>query len=102
MQSRKYTIKLTLKSHKSKQVIIDILNTFRRFNILEQDDTYKPDLLFFELGENFEKEIALIESLLEAGDVGEVFLTSEHAETTVLMRAIKLGVKGFFSQPPKR
>ncbi len=99
MQSTDYTIKLMLKSYKLERFIVDILSTSRRFKILHQHDTRKPDLLFFELGEDVEKEIALIESLLEAGDISEVFLTAEHAETSVLMRAIKLGVKDFFPQP---
>jgi pilus assembly protein CpaE len=99
MQNSIYTIKLILNSQKLNGLIIDILNSLRRLEILEQGDMRKPDLLIFELGEDFEKEIALIESLLESGEVDEVFLTSKHAEPTVLMHAIKLGVKGFFSQP---
>ena len=99
MQNSNYTIKLVLKSHELNRVIIDILRTTGDFDVLQENDTRKPDLLFFELGEDSEKEIALIESLLKADKIGEVFLTSEHAETTMLMRAIKLGVKEFFSQP---
>jgi len=99
MQNSIYTIKLMLKSHKVNRVIIDILRASSGFEILQKDDTRKPDLLFFELGQDSEKEIALVESLLETDKVGEVFLTSEHAEAKVLMRAIRLGVKEFFSQP---
>ena len=99
MQNSVYTIKLELKSHELSRVIIDICRTTGDFDVLQENDTRKPDLLFFELGQDSEKEIALIESLLEAGKVGEVFLTSEHTEATVLMRAIRLGVKEFFSQP---
>jgi pilus assembly protein CpaE len=57
--------------------------------------------LIFELGKDAEKELGLIGSLLDADEVGEVFLTSDVAEPSVLMQAIRVGAKEFFSQPIK-
>ncbi|MGD9054167.1 MAG: AAA family ATPase [Desulfobacterales bacterium] len=57
--------------------------------------------MIFELAENAKKEMDLIQTLLEADEVGEVFLTSDVAEPAALMQAIRLGVKEFFSQPIK-
>ena len=101
MQNSIYTIKLILKSHKLSQNIADIIRTTGGFEIIHERDTRKPDLLFFELGSDAEKEMAMIESLLKANEVGAVFLTAENAEPAVLMRAIRLGAKEFFSQPIK-
>ncbi|MBW2450491.1 MAG: AAA family ATPase, partial [Deltaproteobacteria bacterium] len=96
-----HTIKLMLKSHKLSQNIDDVLSAIGGFEILQERDTRKPDLLFFELGPDAEKEMAMIESLLKANEVGAVFLTAENTEPAVLMQAIRLGAKEFFPQPIK-
>jgi pilus assembly protein CpaE len=90
-----------LRSHKLSKEIDGIIRTTGGFEILQERDARKPDLLFFELGSDAEKEMAMIESLLKANEAGAVFLTAENAEPAVLMRAIKLGAKEFFSQPIK-
>jgi pilus assembly protein CpaE len=101
MQNRLYTIKLILRNHKVNQIIADIIGATGGFEVLQERDTRKPDLLFFELGPDAEKEMTMIESLLKANEVGAVFLTAENAEPAVLMRAIRLGAKEFFPQPIK-
>ena len=101
MQNPMHTIKLMIRSHKLSQNINDLLRATGGFEILQERDTRKPDLLFFELGPDAEKEMVMIESLLKANKVGAVFLTAENADPAVLMRAIRLGVKEFFPQPIK-
>ena len=101
MQNSIYTIKLILRNHKVNQIVADIIRTTGVFEVLQERDTRRPDLLFFELGPDAEKEMAMIESLLKANEVGTVFLTAENAEPAVLMQAIRLGAKEFFSQPIK-
>jgi pilus assembly protein CpaE len=99
MQNRLYTIKLSLKNRQLRQNICEILAATGEFDVLEERDSRKPDLLFFELGENAEKEMAMIESLLKTNDVGAVFLTAEYADPAILMRVIRLGAREFFPQP---
>jgi pilus assembly protein CpaE len=101
MQNQMLTIKLMLRSHQLRQDIDAILGSVGGFEVLQNRDTRKPDLLFFELGPDAKKEMAMIESLLKANEVGAVFLTAEHAEPAVLMRAIRLGAREFFPQPIK-
>lgn len=101
MQNQTLTIKLMLRNHQLSQNIDAILRRLGGFEVLRERDTRKPDLLFFELGSDTEKEMTMIESLLKANDVGAVFLTAEHAEPAVLMRAIRLGAREFFPQPIK-
>jgi pilus assembly protein CpaE len=55
--------------------------------------------LLYELGENFEKDMEIIESILASGNTKEVFLTADSADTRILMQAMRIGVKEFFSQP---
>ena len=96
-----YSIKLVLKSHKLSKKLVEIIRADGGFDILKDRDTRKPDLLIFELGKDAEKEMGLIGSLLDTDEVGEVFLTSDVAEPSVLMQAIRVGAKEFFSQPIK-
>jgi pilus assembly protein CpaE len=90
-----------LKSHKLSKKLLEIIRAAGGFEVLKEGDTRKPDLLIFELGKDAEKEMGLIESLLDTDEVGEVFLTAAVAEPDVLMQAIRIGVKEFFSQPIK-
>jgi pilus assembly protein CpaE len=101
MQNDLYSIKFVLKNKKLSKKLVEAIHADGGFEILKDRDTRKPDLLFFELGKDAEKELGLIESLLDADEVGEVFLTSDVAEPAVLMQAIRVGAKEFFSQPIK-
>ena len=101
MQNSIFAIKLVLKSHKLSKKLVEIIRAAGGFEVLKEGDTRKPDLLIFELGKDAEKEMGLIGSLLDADEVGEVFLTSDVAEPAVLMQAIRVGAKEFFSQPIK-
>jgi pilus assembly protein CpaE len=101
MQNLIYTIKLMLRNPKVSNIITEIIRTTGGFETYQDGDPRKPDLLFFELGPDAEKEMAMIESLLKTNEVGAVFLTAEHVDPAVLMRAIKLGAKEFFPQPIK-
>ena len=101
MQNGIYAIKLVLKSRKLSKKLVEIIRAAGGFEVLKEGDTRKPDLLIFELGKDAEKEMGLIGSLLDADEVGEVFLTSDVAEPAVLMQAIRVGAKEFFTQPIK-
>lgn len=101
MQNGIFAIKLVLKSHKLSKKLVEIIRKAGGFDVLQERDPRKPDLLIFELGKDAQKEMGTIESLLNADDVGEVFLTADVAEPAVLMQAIRIGAKEFFSQPIK-
>lgn len=99
MKNNICAVKLKLKSQKLSQIIADIIRTNGGFEILSERDSRLPDLLFFELGSNFEEEMAKIESMLKTNEIKDVFLTAENYDPTVLMRAIRMGAKEFFPQP---
>jgi pilus assembly protein CpaE len=101
MQNNIYAIKLVLKSRKLSKKLVEIIRATGGFEVLQEGDTGRPDLLIFELGKEAQKEMVQIESLLLADEVGEVFLTAEVAEPAVLVRAIRVGAKEFFSIPVK-
>jgi pilus assembly protein CpaE len=94
-----YSVKLGLRSLNSGKMISQIINATNGFNILEQSDIRKSDLLIFELGQNPAEDLRMLTALVEDGDCGEIFLTSDSTDSTLLMQAMRIGVKEFFTQP---
>ena len=93
------SIRFDLKNESVNKKLLKIVQAGGGFEVLSTTDARRPDLLIFELGDNHQKDINLVQSLLEGDDVGEVFLTSEVADPAVLMQAMRIGVKEFISQP---
>ena len=93
MQSCIFSIKLSLRSQKLSRELVETIRTIDGFEEYREADARKPDLLIFELSENSEKEMEMIESLLKANEAGAVFLTAANANPEVLMRAIQVGAK---------
>lgn len=69
------------------------------FQLMKGTQKQWPDLLILELGSNSEKDFALIGDLMKQGHIKEVFLTSGLSDTSVLMQAMRIGVKEFFPLP---
>lgn len=94
-----FLVKLNLKSLNINNKFEQIIKSTNGFEFLKHNGYRTPDLLIFELGDDAENEMELIQSLLDNGDAGEIFLTSPSSESTILMRAMRIGVKEFISQP---
>ncbi len=77
----------------------EIVASTEGYQVQSSDNKHRPDLLIFEVGTDTEKEFRVIESLLNSNSVGEVFLTSENTEQSVLLNAMRIGAKECFSQP---
>jgi len=99
MTNNSYLVKLVLKNRTVNDDLIKIIRAIGGFEIILSGDNRKPDLLIYELGKDAEKDIAMIQSLLDKTAVGEVFLTCDIPEPKLLMQAIRIGVHEFFPQP---
>jgi pilus assembly protein CpaE len=78
-----------------------IIQSNAAFRLRNAGDTRKPDLVIFELGKDTKRDFQLIQSLLDGDAFGEIFLTAETADPTVLLQAMRIGAKEFFFQPLK-
>ena len=94
-----FFVKLNLKSLNINKKFEQIVESTNGFEVLRHNGHRTPDLLIFELGDDAENEMELIQTLLDNGDAGEIFLTSTSSESTILMQAMRIGVKEFISQP---
>jgi pilus assembly protein CpaE len=99
MATNIYLIKLALKNRTVNNDMTQIIRATEGLEIMHPNDNRKPDLLILEVGKEADKDIAMIQSLLNQDAVGDVFLTSKITESGILMKAIRIGVKEFFPQP---
>lgn len=94
-------VKVEVKSPNFRRDLEKLIQSEEGFHIGKPDNNDRADLLIFELGDDSEKELQDINSLLEGGSVGEVFLASKVSDPEVLLQAMRIGVKEFFPYPPK-
>ncbi len=99
MAEEKLSVKLEIKDQKLKSQFETALKKVGGFNIQGLTSKERSELLIFELGDNVEKEILLIQDMLTSGEVGEVFFASPHSDQAVLRQAIRIGAREFFSTP---
>ncbi len=99
MTNNIHRVKLALKNLTINDDLIKIIRAVGGFEVMPPNDQRKPDLLIYELGKAADKDIAMIESLLNEDVVAEVFLISEATEPRILMKAIRIGIKEFFPLP---
>lgn len=99
MTGDQLTVKLEIKDLKLKSRFEGIFRSIKGFNIQGPAAKGPSDLLIFELGNDIEKEFQFVQDLLSIGDVREVFFVSDHSDQAVLLRAIRIGAREFFSLP---
>ncbi|WP_459938858.1 AAA family ATPase [Desulfonatronum parangueonense] len=63
---------------------------------IQDDDSTRADLLIIELSNEPDITFELIHNLLNEGEVGEIFLTSNSTDQTLLLNAIRAGAREFF------
>jgi pilus assembly protein CpaE len=99
MPESKTSVRVAVRNLVAKREIEKILLSAGGFRLQEGNDNVLPELLFYEIGRDSEKNFRVLESLLESGPVNEVFLVVERAETDFLMKAMRTGVKEVFLIP---
>jgi len=101
MPESKTTVRIAVRNLIAKREIEEILLSAGGFQLQEGNDKALPELLFYEIGRDSEKDFVAIESLLESGPVNEVFIVVERAETDLVVKAMRSGVKEVFLLPVK-
>ena len=99
MGKDKLSVRLDLKNPKFKRQFEKNLRSVTGFNIRARMSNNRIDLLIFELGDEIDKEFQLVQNFRNSGEVGEVFIVSDHADQIVLRQAIRAGASEFFCQP---
>ena len=92
-------VKLSSKNIGLAKKIAEIILLAGGFEIQKAADSRRPNLLIHDLIGQPDEELDTIQMLLETQRVDQVFLTGESPDADVLMKAMRIGVKEFFSQP---
>jgi len=80
----------------------EIIASQQGFQLTKPDQHHTADLLILELDEDRSKTFSRIQAILAASPTTEIFLTSLHTDSAVLLEALRTGVKEFIPQPLKR
>ena len=99
MQDQEIYVKINARTNEVLSLLREIISSTPGFRLHAEKEGHRPDLLIFELSENFDQEFKIIESLLASNTVGEVFVTSSKTDSHLLLRALRTGIKEFLEQP---
>ena len=94
---QKISIRVESKTAGIKKELERIILSMRGFVLTERKG--RPDLLIYELGDASAEEFQLLQSVIDADTVGEVFVTSRQADTDLVLKAMRAGIKEFLPQP---
>jgi len=92
-------VKLSSKNVSLARKLAEIILSVGGFEIQKAADPRRPELLIHDLSGQSDEEVDTVQMLLETQRVDQVFLTKESPDADVLMKAMRIGVKEFFSQP---
>jgi pilus assembly protein CpaE len=92
-------VRLETKDPNLRKMFEAIIGSVEGLSLQSPDNAGRADLLIFELGAERDKELQMVNSLLNAGEVSEVFFTAHDSDPRMLLRAIQIGAREFFPQP---
>lgn len=99
MSKNTISVRLEIKKQNVKEELEKIVSSMEGFHLQKSGTSLPCDLLILEIVEDLKKEFQLVHSLQANGTGMEVFLTSSHFESSLLIQALRAGAKEFFFQP---
>ncbi len=101
MRENIVTVRLEIKDWKVRKELEEVISSLQDFRIQKSFST-PSDLMVLEIRDNSHKEFQLIQDVQASGMTMGVFLTSPRIEPDLLIQALRVGAKEFFSQPIQR
>ncbi|MDA3789359.1 MAG: AAA family ATPase [Desulfobacula sp.] len=95
---KKAQIKLAIKSPELKGIFTKLVKTADTFKLVS-DTSLIPDLLIYEISQDYGKDLIYIRALLQKKVSREIFIVSEKSEPEMLIQILRLGIKEFFPVP---
>ena len=86
MPDHNYQVKIVLNNLNLVKKFSQIVRSESGFELLDPNDHQKTDLLIYELGEKPEKDLDLLQTLIQQQGMEEIFLTAESADSGTLMQ----------------
>ncbi len=101
MADQPLNLLLETSNSKLRKTLQNMVASVDGFTVLTEPDGQKIDLLIYELGRDTAREFQDLKDRMASGSVGDVFLISEDTDREILLQAIKIGAKEFFTLPLK-
>jgi pilus assembly protein CpaE len=98
MRENIVTVRLEIRDGKVRKSLEEAISPLEGFRI-QKSFSIPSDILILEIRDNSDKEFQLIQDVQISGMATEVFLTSFRLEPDLLIQALRVGAKEFFSQP---
>ena len=96
------SVRLEIRNHKVEEELKRIISSMDGFHLQDFDDQGPCDLLILEFGDDLEKELQGLYSIMASGSTGNVFLVTSSFDPRALIEAKRAGVKKLFSHPVKK
>ena len=94
-----FQVKLAIADADLTKQLSELIRNVPSFEVLDSKDHRKADLFIFQLGENAAEYLQQALVSVEDGIAEEIFLISSAADPSILMQAMRAGVKEFFTEP---
>jgi len=94
-----FLVDLVIHSAEVKKALQGVIDAHPDLRIKDPNDSAVGQLVILELDEDPTESFSFIETVVQAVDGREVFLTSPRTDSKVLLEALRAGVKEFFPQP---
>jgi pilus assembly protein CpaE len=92
------SVRLEIRDGKIRKDLEETISSLEGFRI-QRSFSIPSDILILEIRDNSPKEFQLIQDVQTSRMAMEVFLTSSRLEPDLLIQALRVGAKEFFSQP---
>ncbi|MEJ2724865.1 MAG: AAA family ATPase [Deltaproteobacteria bacterium] len=99
MKNQNFSVSIKVKSKGLGREMERMVLSVGGFRLYTPGDGRRPDLLIYELDEDFDGEFKALKSMLDSNAVGEIFVTSDKRDADILLKAMRAGTKEFLSQP---
>ena len=100
MGEKELTVRLENVNPRAKETFVEIIRSVKGLELVDSKE--HCSLLILEVGRDPEEDFRRINEIKESHEAKEIFLTAKEVDTDLLIRALRMGVKEFFSQPLKR
>ncbi|MDA3916235.1 MAG: P-loop NTPase [Deltaproteobacteria bacterium] len=92
-------VKLKIKDQEFINIFSNIFKEIKNIEIINKTFQQQPDLIIFELGQNYETDLEYVQAFLDKNEKTEFFLISKSSDQDILIKALRIGVKEFFPVP---
>jgi pilus assembly protein CpaE len=95
------SVRLDIKRTRLLKRFQEIVDSLEEVSIKKPQKPGPLDVVIFEVGSDFKKDLELVESMLRSPACPEIFIASSFASSEMVMQTVRMGITELFSEPIK-